>query len=175
MLGQIWEIFLTFSKVNLLGYGGGPSIIPLIKAEVIEKRWMTEGDFLDSLALGNALPGPIATKMSAYIGFKLAGVPGGIAGLVGAALPTALLMLLLAAAFFAVKDSPRVGAMLTAVRPAVVGLLVWTAWDLAPSGVKSWDTLLIALVTFLAVSFLKVHPAVAIVASAVAGFFLYAR
>ncbi|MBM3451163.1 MAG: chromate transporter [Armatimonadetes bacterium] len=175
MLGQTWEIFLTFSKVNLLGYGGGPSIIPLIKAEVIEKRWMTETDFLDSLALGNALPGPIATKMSAYIGYKLAGVPGGVAGLLGAALPTAILMLALAAAFFAVKDSPRVGAILKAVRPAIVGLLVWTAWDLAPSGVKSWDTLIIAVATFLVVSFLKLNPAIVIVSAAVIGFFLYGR
>jgi chromate transporter len=84
-------------------------------------------------------------------------------------------MLALAAAFLAVKDSPRIGAMLKAVRPAVVGLLAWTAWDLAPSGVKGWDTLIIALATFLVVSFLKVHPAVAIVASAGLGFFLYAR
>lgn len=169
----VWEIFVSFVKVGMLGYGGGPSSIPLMKAEVVGRGWMTETDFLDALAMGNALPGPIATKMSAYIGYKLAGVAGGAAGLVGTVMPSVLLMIGLAVAFMGIKDHPKVGAMLHAVRAAVVGLLLWTAWDLGRSGVRSWDTLLIALATFAVVSFLQVHPAVAILVAALVGLLLY--
>ncbi|MDR5683665.1 MAG: chromate transporter [Armatimonadota bacterium] len=169
----VWDIFVSFAKVGMLGYGGGPSSIPLMKAEVIGRGWMSETDFLDALAVGNALPGPIATKMSAYIGYRLAGVLGGAAGLAGTVMPSALLMVGLALTFLGIKDHPKVAAMLHAVRPAVVGLLLWTAWDLGPSGVRSWDTLLIALATFAVVSFLRVHPAVAILLAALVGLLLY--
>jgi chromate transporter len=144
-----------------------------MKAEVIGRGWMSETDFLDALAVGNALPGPIATKMSAYIGYKLAGVAGGAAGLVGVVMPSALLMVGIALAFLGFKDHPKVAAMLHAIRPAVVGLLLWTAWDLGRSGVRSWDALVIALVTFAVVSFLHVHPAVAILVAALVGLLLY--
>ena len=60
---QTWlNLFLTFSKIGVLGYGGGPAMLPLIQEEVVEGHtWMTDEDFIDTLAMGNTLPGPIAT------------------------------------------------------------------------------------------------------------------
>ena len=71
------QLFLAFFFPNIIGYGGGPATIPLIEHEVVEKYgWMTKSEFSEVLALGNALPGPIATKMAAYIGYDVAGVFG---------------------------------------------------------------------------------------------------
>jgi chromate transporter len=62
------QLFFAFFRVGMLGYGGGPSSIPLVHKEVVEKyKWMNDDEFADVLALGNALPGPIATKMAGYI------------------------------------------------------------------------------------------------------------
>lgn len=169
-----WEIFLACAKVGIFGFGGGPSVIPLLQAEVVEAHhWLTKQEFVDSLAMANALPGPIATKMSGYVGFKLAGLPGAFVGVTGMILPSLIMILALATVFLAYKDSHAVKAMLKAVRPAVVALLVVTVWEIFPSSVTSWDTALIAVATFMAVVFLNVHPALAIMATAILGLFIY--
>ena len=67
-----WQLFLAFFRVGMLGYGGGPSSIPLVHQEVVKKYgWMDDDEFADVLALGNTLPGPIATKMAGYIGYRV--------------------------------------------------------------------------------------------------------
>ncbi|MBI3287401.1 MAG: chromate transporter [Chloroflexi bacterium] len=179
-MNNLLHIFLTFAKVGLFGYGGGPSMIPLMQQEVVEvNRWLSAQEFIDALALGNALPGPIATKMSAYVGYKLSGLPGVMAGVSGTILPSLVAMLALVAVFFRFKDLPQVEAALRAVRPAVVALLVWTAYTLLPQalpqGARSWDAALIGLGTFAVVAFLDVHPAIALLGAGALGLFLYSR
>ena len=82
----------SFTKVGILGYGGGPSMVPLVKAEVVDLYgWMTDTEFADALAMGYALPGPIATKIAAVVGFRVGGVLGSIAALAGMVLPSLVL------------------------------------------------------------------------------------
>ncbi len=170
----LWEIFLAFAKVGIFGYGGGPSMIPLVQAEVVDvHHWLTNEEFVDTLAMGYTLPGPISTKMSGYIGFRLAGLPGAIAGVTGIFLPSLVLMLLLAGILLTYKDTRYVQATLKAVRPVVVALLVVTAWEILPQSIKGWDTALIGVGAFLAVALLNVHPAIAILAAAVLGLIVY--
>jgi len=74
-----WQLFLAFFIPNIVGYGGGPAIIPLIENEVVGRYgWMSSQAFAETLALANALPSPIATKMAGYIGYDVAGVPGSL-------------------------------------------------------------------------------------------------
>lgn len=168
------DIFISFSKVGIFAYGGGPSMIPLVQEEVVDVHgWMTIEEFTDALAMGYALPGPIATKMAAYIGYKVAHGPGLLVALFGTVFPSLIMMMVLGAFFWNYKDSPYVQATLKAVRPAVVGLLFVVVWEMFPKSVTSWHTGLIAVITFAAISLLNVHPAVAIVASAVVGIALY--
>lgn len=170
----LWEIFLAFAKVGVFGYGGGPATIPLVQTEVVEThQWLTNEEFVDTLAMGYALPGPIATKMAGYIGFRLAGLPGAVAGVTGMFLPSLVLMLLLAGLLLAYKDSRYVQAPLKAVRPVVVALLAMTVWEILPRSIRGWDTALIAAGAFFCVVFLNVHPAIAIVAAAVLGLIVY--
>jgi chromate transport protein ChrA len=94
-------------------------------------------------------------------------------------------MLLMVAFFFGIKDSPSVKSMLTAVRPVVVGLLIWTAYDMAltvlgargaawgPALLKGWDKALIALTAFFLLVFTQVNPVILIAAAALLGFFVY--
>jgi chromate transporter len=168
------NLFLTFAKIGLVGYGGGPSMIPLIQEDVVEGRnWMTEEEFVDTLAMGNALPGPIATKMSFFIGYKIGSWVGAVVALTGLLLPSLVLMMILGLVFLRFKDMPFAKAMLTAVRPVVVALLAYTAYTVFPKGITNWHTGLIALVAFAAVAFLNVHPAWTILAAAVLGLIVY--
>ncbi|WMN88503.1 chromate transporter [Vibrio parahaemolyticus] len=71
------DIFFAFFIPNIVGYGGGPAIIPLIEAQVVgQYGWMNASQFAEVLALGNALPSPIATKMAGYIGYEVGGTIG---------------------------------------------------------------------------------------------------
>ena len=175
------NLFLTFAKIGIVGYGGGPAMIPLIQEEVVEgHEWMTDEDFVDTLAMGNTLPGPIATKMSFFIGYKVAGQNGAVAAWGGAAialfgllLPSSVLMMIMGIAFLRFKDLPISQAMLTAVRPVVVALLAYTVYTVFPKSIKTWHTGLIGLAAFVAVAFLNVHPALTILAAAVLGLIFY--
>src|SRR5512144_189983 len=128
---MLWDIFALFTRVALFSWGGGPASLALMQRECVGARWTTSAEFADAVALSNALPGPIAPQVSAYVGYKMAGTPGAVAAAAGTVLPATALMLVMVVLFFAVKDAPAVKSMLRAVRPVVVGLLLWTAYDMA--------------------------------------------
>lgn len=181
----LWDIFIVFSRVALVSWGGGPASMGLMQRETVAAGWVTPEEFADALAVGNALPGPIAPQVSAFVGYKLAGLPGAISGVTGTVLPTTLLMLVMIVFFFGVKDSPNVAAMLKAVRPVVVGLLLWTVYIMAYSvfSIKSlgwsggllqnWDKVLIALISFGLLTMTDLNPALLVAAAAIFGLAFY--
>ncbi len=182
----LWDIFILFTRVALVSWGGGPASMALMQRETTAVGWVTTDEFADALAVGNALPGPIAPQVSAYIGYKIAGFPGAIAATLGTVLPATLLMLVMIIFFFRIKDDPNIKAMLTAVRPVVVGLLVWTALEMGrtvfvgksqlPLGTtlaQSWDKILIAGVAFGIFTFTRVNPVFVIIGAAALGWVLY--
>ena len=192
----LWKIFILYSRVSLFSWGGGPASLALMQRETTSALWLPPGateavpwatplEFSDAVAVGNALPGPIAPQVSAFVGYKLAGLPGAIAAAAGTVLPTTLLMLAMVVYFFRIKDSMLVQSMLKAVRPVVVGLLLWTAYDMAYSvfGVKrlgwgdslmaGWDMILIVAVTFVLLIMTRINPALVILGAACAGGVIY--
>jgi chromate transporter len=161
------DLFLAFFRVGILGYGGGPSSIPLVHKEVVEKyKWMNSDEFSDILALGNALPGPIATKMAGYIGYRVGGVLGMINALAATIIPTIILMILLLTGLNAYKDEPWVSGMAQAVVPVVAVMLAVLTWDFVKKSGTSrlgWKWTIIALVgSLLLLQLLHLHPAILI-------------
>lgn len=181
----LWHIFWLFARVALFSWGGGPASLALMQRETTAVGWVTPADFADAVALGNALPGPIAPQVSAFVGYKLAGVPGAVAAAAGTVLPTTILMLAMVVLFFSVRNTKPVQSMLMAVRPVVVGLLLWTAYDMAATvfGVRkagwmagltgSWDKVLITLAAFGLLTFTTISPIWIIVGAAVLGLLVY--
>ncbi len=181
----LWDLFVVFSRVALFSWGGGPASMGLMQRETVAAGWVTPEEFADALAVGNALPGPIAPQVSAYIGYKLEGLPGAFSAVSGTILPTTVLMLVMIIFFFGIKDSPNVAAMLKAVRPVIIGLLVWTAYNLTYSvfsvkkfgwgqaAVKNWDGIIIALISFGILTFTEINPVFLVIGAAILGFFVY--
>ncbi len=181
----ILKIFSLFTRVALFSWGGGPASLALMQREVTTAGWATPAEFADAVAISNALPGPIAPQVSAYVGYKLAKLPGAIAAVSGTVIPATILMLILIVYFFKIEQSPAVQAMLKAVRPVVIGFLVWTAYEMAVSvfGVKKlgwaaaltggWDKVLIALVVFAILVATRINPVFVILGAAVFGFVVY--
>jgi chromate transporter len=158
------------AKLGCATYGGGPSVIPLLQAEVVDvRRWMRMEDFLDALAVGNALPGPIATKLAAVVGNKIAGLPGASVAVVGMVLPSMILVLLLLRLVGMVKDNPRITSMLKGLRPVVVAMLAYAAYSMTPSSMEGAFTWGIGLVALLIMVFTKINPVWIIAAGAATG------
>lgn len=133
------DLFIAFCRVGLLGFGGGPSAIPLFHQEVVRKyKWMDEDEFSDTLALANTMPGPIATKLAGYIGYKVGGKLGCLNAVLATVIPTSLLMIVLIGILQAYKDIPWVKNMSASVVPVVAVMLGILAWDFVK---KSGDTL----------------------------------
>jgi chromate transporter len=182
---MLLKLFWIFTRVAFFSWGGGPASLALMQREATHAGWVTSSEFADAVAVSNALPGPIAPQVSAYIGYKMAGVPGAVMAVTGTVLPTTLLMLIMIAYFFSIKDSPAVKSMLQAVRPVVVGFLLWTAYDMAVSVFAAkktgwsaalatgWDKILIVFGAFVLLTFTRVHPIFLIVGAAILGFAVY--
>ncbi len=143
-------------------------MLPLIEAECVGAGWVNKDQFAEGLAAASALPGPIATKMAVLVGYQEAGVGGAVAAVSGVVLPSAVLMGVLGAWLMQHRDNRWVAAALAGVKPAIVGMLAFVAWDLAPVGVTSAGTALVAVAAFVALVY-KVHPAAVIVASVAFG------
>lgn len=160
------DISVAFFRVGILGFGGGPSAIPLVHQETVNKyKWMNEEEFSDTLAIANAMPGPIATKLAGYIGYRVSGVVGAIVALVACIAPTAFLMIFLLQLLQAYKNVPWVQHMSASVVPVVAVMLATLTWDFVK---KSRDTLgwhkalIVLLGSFLLIELMNIHPAIII-------------
>ena len=158
-----WQLFLAFFIPGILGYGGGPSSIPLIENEVVGRYgWLTVHEFSEVLALGNALPGPIATKMAGYIGYQVAGVPGAAVALFATIAPSMILMIALLGLLLKFKHSPKVKRMTLLVRPAIavlLGIMTINFFASSIEGAGYVQTIIISIASLLLLEKWKVHPA----------------
>jgi chromate transporter len=168
-----WQIFLAFFIPGVLGYGGGPSSIPLVENEVVDRYgWLSVNEFSEVLALGNALPGPIATKMAGYIGYQQGGILGSVVALFATVAPSLILMISLLGLLMKYKESPRVKRLTTLIRPVIAVLLGVMTYDFIFSsyeGLGIWQTLFIGVASFLLMEKWKVHPAYVIGAALIYG------
>jgi chromate transporter len=160
------ELFLAFFRVGMLGFGGGPASIPLVHKEAVEKyQWMDEEEFTNILSLGNALPGPIATKMAGYIGWRVGGFIGLINAVFACIIPTIVLMILLLTTLNTYKNKSWVQGMSGAVVPVVGVMLGVLTLDFLKSSKKVLGWRLVAILfgsSLLIIEFLGIHPAIVI-------------
>lgn len=169
------QLFWAFFISNILGYGGGPASIPLIQNEVVDQyKWMTVQEFGEVLAVGNALPSPIATKLAGYVGYEVAGVPGAIVALFATVAPTAIAMILLLQCIHLFRKSPHVKAMTQSVRPVITVLLGTMTYQFlmgAVEGIGWMQTGILTVASYLLLETWKLHPAYVILISMAYGFF----
>ena len=165
-MGKQQDIFIAFFRSGILGFGGGPSTIPLVHKEVVGTfQWMTDEEFSDVLSIGNTLPGPIATKMAGYIGYRVGGWLGLANALVATVLPTVLLMVLLLSSLQQFKELDFVKGMTNGVIPIVAVMLGVMTWDFLKKSQKSlgWTVALVMLISsFIAMIVLNIHPGIVI-------------
>jgi len=162
------NLFMAFFRAGMLGYGGGLSAIPLMQKEVVERyQWMDDDEFSDILALANTLPGPINTKMSGYIGWRLKGFWGMLNCIIATVAPTAFLIILLLTTLNAYKDKSWVQGMSKGVLPIAGVMIGVLAWDFIKKSklLMGWNMTIVYLVlSLLLIELVDIHPAIVIIA-----------
>lgn len=172
-LEQLWDLFIAFFRASNLAFGGGPSIIPLVKAEVINHGWMTTGQFAEGLAITTSLPGPIATLLTGFIGYRVSGWAGVFVALLGTLALTTILVIVLTDFLMKNSNSPILKGALTGVRPLVAVLIGKTAFDMGLTAFPSiWSWVIAGLAGVLLFKF-KLHPGIVIISSMIFGLFVF--
>lgn len=153
------QIFSCFAKIGAFTIGGGYAMIPIIQKEVVEKRkWIGEQDFLDVLAISQSAPGILAVNISIFLGYRLRGVKGSIVATLGSALPSFLIILLIAMFFVGYQDNETVIRIFKGIRPVVVALIAVPMINMAKKARLNVFTGALAVATALLIVFLKVSP-----------------
>ena len=165
------DSFLTFFKIGLFTIGGGYAMIPLIEAEVIEKKkWVSHDEFVDLMAIAQSCPGIFAVNIAIFIGYRLRRVKGALVSCIGTALPSFIIILLIALFFHQFKDNQMVAAAFRGIRPAVVAMIAVPTFNLAKKAKLNRFTFWIPIASALLIWLLGVSPILIIIAAGVVGY-----
>ena len=193
------QLFYTFFKIGLFGFGGGYAMLSMIQGEVVTRHdWLSSSEFTDIVAISSEFtdivaisqmtPGPIGINSATYVGYTAVvnagyshaiGILGSIVATCSVVLPSFILMIIISKFFLKYQKHPVVASVFDGLRPGVVGLLASAALVLMNSENFGSDTYsIITSVAIFASVFVashkyKVNPILLIVLCGIAGFILY--
>ena len=169
------KLFQTFFHIGLFTIGGGYAMIPLIEAEVVDRRqWIAREELLDLMAVAQSCPGVFAVNISIFIGYKIRKTPGAIAAALGCILPSFLIILAIALFFHQFQDNPWVARAFRGIRPCVVALIAVPTFRMAQTARITWTNVWIPVLSAFLIWALGVSPIFIIVAAGLVGF-LYGK
>ena len=165
------ELFWIFLKVNLLSTSG-PASVGLLYHEVVGKL-VTEGQFVQAVGLSSVLPGSDALQLAMYIGYAVAGIPGGFVALIASILPPTVIILGVTMILHRVRREAWVSSFVDGLAPAISVLMLFTAWKIfQKGGATGWEGWAIGIVSLIAMA-LKVPERIVIIVMAVVGVFYF--
>lgn len=118
------QLFWAFFKIGAFTFGSGYAMIPMIEKEVVDrKKWFDKEEFYDQFALASSAPGPFALNTAVFVGYKMAGWWGALVAVLGAVIPSFVIILVIAIYLTEFSDNPYVIAAFKGIRPAVIALI----------------------------------------------------
>lgn len=138
----LWEIFITFLKIGAFTFGGGYAMIPVFQREMVEnKKWITDDDILEIIAIAESTPGPIAINSATFIGYRVAGFFGAFFGTLGVVLPSFLIIFAISFVLRSFQEIQTVRYAFAGIRAGVLALIIkalWTMYKKAPHHLVSY-------------------------------------
>jgi len=170
------QLFISFFKIGLFGFGGGYAMLSLIQNEVVDKHgWMTLQEFTDIVAVSQMTPGPIGINSATYVGYTATqSIWGSVIATFAVCLPSFIIVLLIVRSYKKFRTNKYVNDAFKGLRPATVGLIAAAALLLMnQENFIDYKSIIIFVVAFVATMFLKLHPILMILLAAVAGLIIY--
>ena len=144
MIRELWNLFALFFKIGLFTFGGGYAMLPLLKAELVNKRrFVNEQELLDLYSIGPCTPGIIAINVATFIGYRQKGVCGAIITTLGMVLPSLVIIVLIASVLQNFADNRYVAYAFAGIRICVAALIADVLFDLTRKNIQNWQNTLI--------------------------------
>ena len=167
------ELFLAFARVGVMTFGGGYAMIPILEREIVDKHgWASSEELMDYYAVGQCTPGVIAVNTATFVGYSVAGVPGGIMATLGVVFPSLVIITVIAGILTSFADIPAVKSAFAAIRVCVCVLIFNAVLKLWKKAVPDKAALLLFLLVFVLSVFLDISPIVFVLLCAAAGILL---
>lgn len=169
-LQRIKALFIVFFKIGAFTFGGGYAMIPLIQKEVCEnKKWMTDGDILEVVAIAESTPGPIAINSATFVGYRVAGFWGAFFATLGVVLPSFVTIAIISKVLNAFKDFKAVQYAFNGIRAGVLALIVKALWSMYKQCPKNLVSYVVIAGAFIAAAILDANILFVIICSALFG------
>lgn len=198
MIGLLLQLFWCFFVIGLFNFGGGGAMISLIQNQVVGVHgWITEGAFTDIIAISQTTPGPIGINCATYVGYQVmhdagfsnaVAVAGSASATFAVVLPSFIIFFILMRVFNRFHDDPRFVTMMSALKPAVAGLIgaaaVILCFHITMDGAlpqisviaenfPDWKSWILFAAAFISTFFFKANPIYVILAGGILGLILY--
>ena len=170
---RLLELFLAFARVGVMTFGGGYAMIPMLEREIVDRHgWASSEELMDYYAVGQCTSGVIAVNTATFVGYSVAGVPGGIVATLGVVFPSLVIITVIAGILTNFADLPAVKSAFAAIRVCVCVLIFNAVVKLWKKAVPDKAALLLFLLVFVLSIFLDISPVVFVVLCALAGILL---
>lgn len=168
------SLFIIFLKIGAFTFGGGLAMLPLIKNELVDKRgWVTSEEFVDLVAVSMTAPGAIVINTAVNVGYRIKGIPGSLASVLGASLPSFTIIMVIATFFLQFQELPKIEAVFNGVRPAVAALIAAAIYKIGKPVFSNTKSMFF-IFFYLAVSLiLNLHPILVILMGGLSGLIFY--
>ena len=168
----MWILFFTFFKIGLFTIGGGYAMIPLMEGEIIAHSWLTQGEFLNIVAIAEITPGPVSINTATFVGYKLYGVIGAALATLGVVAPSLIIMVIFAHLLARLKTS-KYAIALRGISITVTALITAAVFRLVKPAITTYADLAIAAAALALIAKTKVSPILIIIGAGLAGVVLY--
>lgn len=165
------ELFWTFIRVNLLSTSG-PASVGLLYHEAVG-RFVTDGQFVQAVGFSSVLPGSDALQLAMYIGYAVAGIPGGLVALLGSILPPTLLILGVVMLLHRIRREAWVASFIEGLTPAISVVILFAAWRIFQKGGETgWQGWLLGIASLVAM-LLNAPARIVVLIAALVGVFVF--
>ena len=179
------RLIFEFAKTGLFSVGGGLATLPFLYEISVETNWFSTSDIADMIAISESTPGAIGINMSTYAGYTTAGFPGGILATLGLAVPSVIIIIIIAGALQKFRNNPVVNKLFYGLRPASIAMITAAGLNVAKTALINlnlfektnalgdlflWKAWILGVVLFICSrKFKKIHPIALILFSAIVG------
>lgn len=167
---ELWQLFIVFFRIGGLTFGGGLTMLPMLKYELVQKKnWVTEEELLDYYAVGQCTPGIIAVNTATFVGYKRQGIIGGIISTLGMVCPSVVIISIVATIFQSLIHNVWFQHAIMGIKGVVCALMLNTVLTLAKKSLVNKLCIVICLAAFLLAMFTPVPTILIVVAAGAFG------
>ena len=167
---RLWQVFASFFRIGAFTFGGGYAMIPLIQNEAVEKRkWITDDDILEIIAIAESTPGPIAINSATFVGYRACGILGSMVATIGVVLPSFVIILALSFVLQQFQDVQAVQWAFQGIRAGVLALLVKALWTMFKKSPKGWAAYVVIGASFILTAIFDINVIFVLIGCAVFG------